>query len=314
MISVRPRPGGARRADGAACDAAVGGLRAARRGRPARRHTAQPRALLPQVLRVLCSRPGSRYARSPNRPGRSRVRRRRSSSRSSARPRHSGSTPPRSCSPRSCCVPAWPIPAPRRGTTTPIAVVLGREVRGGLRAVFGDRERLSCSAVAVLARGLPCCRRRSPRRTPRKAGRRPRRRRRTMAADPAGCVMGAWLFTRFAPSGCGPRLIWPLALLAGLPLAACRVRTRRRRHRCSCGPSRARGSTVCLVQAWGGSFVRGTPDGLRGARDRDRRIGADHRQGARYCSVASPPRCGCAIGCRRMRRARWVVVLGLAPA
>jgi MFS family permease len=75
-------------------------------------------------------------------------------------------------------------------------------------------------------------------------------------------VVGVWLFTRFAPERMRVRLIWPLALLAGLPLAACAFAP---------GPAASvllwavagAGATACLVQAQA-EFVRETPDEMRG--------------------------------------------------
>ncbi len=45
-----------------------------------------------------------------------------------------------------------------------------------------------------------------------------------MAADPAGSVLGAWLFTRFVPGQLRERLIGVLAVCAGLPLVVCALR------------------------------------------------------------------------------------------
>lgn len=83
-----------------------------------------------------------------------------------------------------------------------------------------------------------------------------------MAADPAGSVVGAWLVARYLPDRLRDRAIGPLAVAAGLPLAACVF-----------GPglvgsvllwALAGGcATACLVQAQAG-FVRATPDALRG--------------------------------------------------
>ena len=42
-----------------------------------------------------------------------------------------------------------------------------------------------------------------------------------MAADPAGSVLGAWLFTRFVPERLRRRAIGPLAVAAALPLGLC---------------------------------------------------------------------------------------------
>ena len=83
-----------------------------------------------------------------------------------------------------------------------------------------------------------------------------------MAADPAGSVVGAWLFTRYVPDRLRDRAVGPLAVLAGLPLLLCAV-----------GPGlwpsillwavSGAAATAGLVQAQAG-FVRATPDRLRG--------------------------------------------------
>jgi predicted MFS family arabinose efflux permease len=135
------------------------------------------------------------------------------------------------------------------------------EIGGGLRAVFGHPRRLLLAAAVwlvgcyVLPEALA-----APYAAQLGAG--PALVGALMAADPAGSVVGVWLFTRFAPERMRTRLIWPLALLAGLPLAACAFAP---------GPVASvllwavagAGATACLVQAQA-EFVRQTPDEMRG--------------------------------------------------
>lgn len=84
-----------------------------------------------------------------------------------------------------------------------------------------------------------------------------------MAADPAGSVLGAWLFTRFVPVQRREQLIGVLAACAGLPLVACALRPG---LWASVALWAASGvcSAAYLLQAQA-SFVRLTPDGVRGA-------------------------------------------------
>lgn len=83
-----------------------------------------------------------------------------------------------------------------------------------------------------------------------------------MAADPAGSVLGAWLFVRFVPFEMRERLLGVVAVGAGVPMVLCLLRP---------------GVVVTLV-LWGvsgmfatayllqtqASFVRATPDEVRG--------------------------------------------------
>lgn len=83
-----------------------------------------------------------------------------------------------------------------------------------------------------------------------------------MAADPAGSVLGAWLFTRFVPTGHRERWLGPLAIAAGLPLVLCVARPDAVPAILLWGATGLL-STACLVQAQA-SFVRMTPYAQRG--------------------------------------------------
>jgi len=83
-----------------------------------------------------------------------------------------------------------------------------------------------------------------------------------MAADPAGSVVGAWLFTRFVPERVRRRAIGPLAVAAALPLGICGTAPGFGATLVLWGLSGAC-ATACLVQAQA-EFVRVTPAELRG--------------------------------------------------
>ena len=83
-----------------------------------------------------------------------------------------------------------------------------------------------------------------------------------MAADPAGSVVGAWLFTRFVPERVRRRAIGPLAVAAALPLGICGTAPGFGATLVLWGVSGAC-ATACLVQAQA-EFVRVTPAELRG--------------------------------------------------
>ncbi|MFC5993292.1 MFS transporter [Pseudonocardia hispaniensis] len=83
-----------------------------------------------------------------------------------------------------------------------------------------------------------------------------------MAADPAGSVVGAFLFHRLVPAGQRTRLIGVVAVLAGLPLALCLVEPGLVGSILLWGLSGAL-STAYLIQAQA-VFVRLTPDAQRG--------------------------------------------------
>jgi len=83
-----------------------------------------------------------------------------------------------------------------------------------------------------------------------------------MAADPAGSVVGAWLFTRFVPERVRRRAIGPLAVAAALPLGICGTAPGFGATLVLWGLSGAC-ATACLVQAQS-EFVRVTPAELRG--------------------------------------------------
>lgn len=137
----------------------------------------------------------------------------------------------------------------------------GADVRTGLRAVFRHPRRLALAGAVwlvgcyILPEALA-----APYAAQLGAG--PAVVGILMAADPAGSVLGAWLFTRYVPHARRERAIGPLAVLAGLPLVACAL-----------GPGvvvsvllwalAGAGATACLVQAQA-EFVRATPDALRG--------------------------------------------------
>jgi predicted MFS family arabinose efflux permease len=84
-----------------------------------------------------------------------------------------------------------------------------------------------------------------------------------MAADPAGSVLGAWLFTRFVPAQLRARLVGVLAVCAGLPLLVCALRPDLWKSAILWAAS-GMFSAAYLVQAQA-SFVRLTPDEVRGA-------------------------------------------------
>ena len=83
-----------------------------------------------------------------------------------------------------------------------------------------------------------------------------------MAADPAGSVVGAWLFTRFVSERVRRRAIGPLAVAAALPLGICGTAPGFGATLVLWGLSGAC-ATACLVQAQS-EFVRVTPAELRG--------------------------------------------------
>jgi len=83
-----------------------------------------------------------------------------------------------------------------------------------------------------------------------------------MAADPAGSVVGAWLFTRFVPERVRRRAIGPLAVAAALPLGICGTAPGFGATLVLWGLSGAC-ATACLVLAQA-EFVRVTPAELRG--------------------------------------------------
>ncbi|HXV92341.1 MAG TPA: MFS transporter [Pseudonocardia sp.] len=83
-----------------------------------------------------------------------------------------------------------------------------------------------------------------------------------MAADPAGSVVGAWLFTRFVGPAARERMVGPLAVMAGLPLALCALAPGIVPSVLLWGVAGAC-ATACLVQSQA-AFVRSTPDALRG--------------------------------------------------
>ncbi|HVL85599.1 MAG TPA: MFS transporter [Pseudonocardia sp.] len=83
-----------------------------------------------------------------------------------------------------------------------------------------------------------------------------------MAADPAGSVVGAWLFMRFVPIATRQRALGPLAVLAGVPLALCAF-TPGVAASVALWAAAGACATACLVQAQA-DFVRATPDVLRG--------------------------------------------------
>jgi predicted MFS family arabinose efflux permease len=83
-----------------------------------------------------------------------------------------------------------------------------------------------------------------------------------MAADPAGSVLGAWLFTRFVPERLRRRAIGPLAVAAALPLGLCGTAPGFGATLVLWGISGAC-ATACLIQAQA-EFVRMTPVELRG--------------------------------------------------
>lgn len=83
-----------------------------------------------------------------------------------------------------------------------------------------------------------------------------------MAADPAGSVLGAWLFARYVPASVRPRLIGLCAIGGGLALVGCAARPGVVGSTLLWALSGAF-SSACLVQAQA-SFVRATPDALRG--------------------------------------------------
>ena len=83
-----------------------------------------------------------------------------------------------------------------------------------------------------------------------------------MAADPAGSVLGAWLFTRLVPERLRRRAIGPLAMAAALPLGLCGTAPGIGTTLVLWGISGAC-ATACLVQSQA-EFVRVTPVELRG--------------------------------------------------
>ncbi|HEX5811572.1 MAG TPA: MFS transporter [Pseudonocardia sp.] len=83
-----------------------------------------------------------------------------------------------------------------------------------------------------------------------------------MAADPAGSVLGGWLFIRFVPDSLRTRTIGPLALAAALPLGLCGLEPGFGTTLVLWGLSGAF-ATASLVQAQA-EFVRVTPGELRG--------------------------------------------------
>jgi predicted MFS family arabinose efflux permease len=83
-----------------------------------------------------------------------------------------------------------------------------------------------------------------------------------LAADPLGSVLGAWLFVRLVPADLRGRLVGPLAVAAGVPLAAFALRPGVAVAAVLLAVSGAASSAYLLqTQA---AFVRATPDGDRG--------------------------------------------------
>jgi len=83
-----------------------------------------------------------------------------------------------------------------------------------------------------------------------------------MAADPAGSVLGAWVFTRFVPDRLRQFSVGPLAIAAALPLAMCALCPGLGATLLLWGLSGAF-ATACLVQSQA-DFVRVTPPAVRG--------------------------------------------------
>jgi predicted MFS family arabinose efflux permease len=135
------------------------------------------------------------------------------------------------------------------------------DMRAGMRVVFGHRRRRTLALAVWLvgcfvvpeALAVPYAAQLGA--GPEVAGL-------LMAADPAGSVVGAWLWTRLAPAALRERAIGPLAVLAGLPLAACAFAPGVAGSLVLWALAGA-GATACLVQAQA-EFVRATPDVLRG--------------------------------------------------
>jgi MFS family permease len=83
-----------------------------------------------------------------------------------------------------------------------------------------------------------------------------------MAADPAGSVLGAWLFTRFVPEPWRRRAVGPLAVASAGSLALCGAAPGFVGSLVLWGAAGAF-ATACLVQAQA-EFVRATPPDVRG--------------------------------------------------
>jgi MFS family permease len=83
-----------------------------------------------------------------------------------------------------------------------------------------------------------------------------------MAADPAGSVLGVWLFTRFVPERLRSGAVGPLAVAAALPLSLCALAPGLGATILLWATAGAC-ATACLVQCQA-DFVRATPPHLRG--------------------------------------------------
>ena len=83
-----------------------------------------------------------------------------------------------------------------------------------------------------------------------------------MAADPAGSVLGVWLFTRFVPERLRSGAVGPLAVAAALPLGLCALAPGLGATILLWATAGAC-ATACLVQCQA-DFVRATPPHLRG--------------------------------------------------
>jgi hypothetical protein len=154
---------------------------------------------------------------------------------------------------------ARPVPVARRSGAS--ASLWLSDVRDGFGAVFGDPRRRTLAALVwligcfVLPEALAVPYASALDGGPAAAGL-------LMAADPAGSVVGAWLFTRFVPDRLRGPLTGPLALGAALPLALCAVASGVAGTALLFALSGAC-ATACLVQAQA-DFVRATPPELRG--------------------------------------------------
>jgi MFS family permease len=82
-----------------------------------------------------------------------------------------------------------------------------------------------------------------------------------MAADPIGCVIGAFVFGRLIPEPLRDRLLAPLALLAGVPLVLCVLRPGLLVSAVLFGISGA--LAICYQIQAGARFVRLVPDEMR---------------------------------------------------
>jgi len=137
-----------------------------------------------------------------------------------------------------------------------------RDIADGVRVVFSDRRRRTLALLAwlvgcyVVPEGLAAPYAADIGASAGAVGL-------LMAADPAGSVLGAWLFTRFVPLRHRERLIGVLAACAGLPLVACALRPELWASVALWATSGVF-SAAYLLQAQA-SFVRVTPDEVRGA-------------------------------------------------